>query len=306
MKKENPAIGLDNVVIAKMLSDASGTTPPTYGTPIHIPGVVQASVNPNSSVETDYGDNGAIFVTDNRGNMEVNLEFTGIDENTKAEMLGQKKENGIVVEGSQDQSPYWALGFRVWIAGTDDSGEKIYKNFWLAKGKFSVPESGGETKGDGINFQHVSMVAQFVSTLFSPDGKGGIFGTSIRTDDEDANPTVLANWFNAPVLTTSVDVGAVTVAIAKGSTDKKITITGTKANAGTMKFAMSSAKLGETVIVTSSGSEIAGSLSVNAGGDIITFTSEEDMSGDVLVAVTNGLKDVNGVGVTPNASSIAF
>lgn len=306
MKKENPAIGLDNVVIAKLISDEKGTTPPTYDTPIPIPGVVQATVNPNSSVETDYGDNGAIFVTDNRGNMEVNLEFTGIDENTKALMLGQKKENGVVVETSQDQSPYWALGFRIWIAGTDDDGEKIYKNVWLPKGKFSVPESGGETKGDGINFQHVSMVAQFVSTLFSPDGKGGIFQTSIRTDDEDAPEALLANWFNAPVLTTSVDKGAVTVAFAKGSTDKKLTITGTKANDGTMKFAMSSAKLGETVIVTSSTGEIAGSLSVNAGGDIITFTSEEDMDGDVLVAVTNGLKDVNGVGATPNVGSLTF
>lgn len=304
MKKENPAIGLDNVVVAKLLSDATGTTPPSYDTPKHIAGVVQATVNPNSSVETDYGDNGAIFVVDNRGNMEVNLEFTGIDENIKAELLGQKKENGIVVEGSQDQSPYWALGFRIWIGGLDDNGEKIYKYVWLAKGKFSVPESGGQTKAESINFQHVSMVAQFVSTLFSPDGKGGIFGTSIRTDDEDADATILANWFNAPVLVTDVNTGAVTVEIAKGGTNKKITITGTKAD-GTMKFAISSAKLGETIIVTSGGNNVEGSLSLTSNG-VITFTSEEDMSGAVLVAVANGLKDVNGVGVTPNVSEISF
>lgn len=305
MKKENPAIGLDNVVVARLLSDNSGTTPPTYDTPIHIPGVVQATTNPNSSVETDYGDNGAIFVTDNRGNLEVNLEFTGMDENIKAQLLGQKKENGIVVEGSQDQSPYWALGFRVWVAGTDDNGEKIYKNVWLAKGKFSVPEGGGQTKGNGINFQHVSMTAQFVSTLFSPDGKGGIFSTSVRTDDEDADADVLRTWFDAPVLTTSSDKGAVTVAMAKVSS-KKISITGTKANSGTMKFAASSMKLGETIVITSGGSEVAGALTLNSSGDVITFTAEEDMSGDVLVAVTNGLKDVNGIGCTPNVSSVSM
>lgn len=305
MKKENPAIGLDNVVIAKLLNDATGTTPPTYDTPIHIPGVVTASVNPNSSVETDYGDNGAIFVVDNRGNMEVNLEFTGMDENTKSQILGQKKENGVVVETSQDQSPYWALGFRIWVGGLDDNGNKIYKFVWLAKGKFSVPESGGQTKGESIEFQHVSMVAQFVSTLFSPDGKGGIFQTSIRTDDEDADATLLENWFNAPVLTTSVNKGAVTVSIAKGDNDKEITITGTKTD-GTMKFSLSSAKLGETIVVTSNGASVPGSLSISSDGDVITFISNEDMSDEILVAVTNGLKDVNGVGVSPNVTSITF
>lgn len=199
---ENPMIGLDNVVIAQLLTDEGGTSKPTYDEIIHLRGVVQASVNPNSSVETDYADNGAFFVADNRGNTEMSLEFTNIDPSTKAKMLGQKKANGIVLESSQDQAPYFALGFRVWIGGTDADGNKIYEYFWYAKGKFSVPESGGTTKQDGIDFQHVSMTAQFVSTKFSPDGKGGVFCTHVRTDDEDADATTLSKWFDAPVVTT--------------------------------------------------------------------------------------------------------
>lgn len=201
---ENPMIGLDNVVIAKLLTDEGGTKKPTYATPIPLRGAVQASVNPNSSVETDYADNGAFFVSDNRGNTEMSLEFTNINSDTKALMLGQKKENGVVVEGSQDQAPYFALGFRVWIGGQDENGEKIYEYFWYAKGKFSVPESGGTTKQENIDFQHVSMTAQFVSTKFSPDGKGGVFCTHVRTDDETADAEILENWFDAPVLTTEV------------------------------------------------------------------------------------------------------
>lgn len=203
---ENPMIGLDNVVIAKLISDVGGTTKPTYEDVIPLRGIVQASVNPNSSVETDYADNGAFFVSDNRGNTEMTLEFTNINPTTKAMMLGQKKENGVVLEGSQDQAPYFALGFRVWIGGTDSAGNKIYEYFWYAKGKFSVPESGGTTKQDGIDFQHVSMTAQFVSTKFSPDGKGGVFCTHARTDDEDADETILDGWFDAPVLTTEKSI----------------------------------------------------------------------------------------------------
>ena len=98
MEKSNPVIGLDNFVYAKLLTDAIGTTPPTYGPVKRIPGAVQATVNPNSTVDTDYGDNGAIFVTNNRGNTEMSLEFTNIDNDTLAELLGQEKKNAVIGE----------------------------------------------------------------------------------------------------------------------------------------------------------------------------------------------------------------
>lgn len=202
---ENPMIGLDNVVIAKLLTDVGGTTEPTYGTVKPLRGAVQVSVNPNSSVETDYADNGAFFVADNRANIEMNLELTNVDPTVLAEMLGQKISNGVVVEGSQDQAPYFALGFRVWIGGTDADGNKIYENFWYAKGKFSVPEAGGTTKQESIDFQHKSLTAQFVSTAYSPDGKGGVFCTHARTDNapsgkEEDYAEFIEDWFEAPVL----------------------------------------------------------------------------------------------------------
>lgn len=294
---ENPMIGLDNVVIAELLSDVGGTTKPTYGPIIPLRGAVQASVNPNSSVETDYADNGAFFVSDNRANLEMSLEFTNIDPTTKAKMLGQKKVNGITVETSQDQAPYFALGFRVWIGGTDASGNKIYEYFWYAKGKFSVPESGGTTKGESIEFQHTSMTAQFVSTKYSPDGKGGIFGTHVRTDDPTANQAVLANWFNSPVLTAEVDLGAVSVtASLSGSV---ITLTGSKVGGSSFAFDANSIVIGESVIVADDdGNAVDATVQVSAAGvsPTITITCEDT---PVSVIVTSSVKDSNGVGVTP-------
>ncbi|MCQ2589295.1 MAG: hypothetical protein MJ179_02620 [Treponema sp.] len=298
---ENPMIGLDNVVIAKLLNDDVGGV--VYDTPIALKGGVQASVNPNSSVETDYADNGAFFVADNRSNTEINLELTNVDPAVQALMLGQKRENGITVEGNQDQAPYFALGFRVWIGGTDENGEKIYELFWYAKGKFSVPESGGSTKQESISFQHKTLVAQFVSTIWQPEGKGGVFCTHLRTD-YDADPATVASWFDAPVLNTDVDKSAVTVAIAKSGT--KINVTGTKANSGTMKFALATVRYGDNITVTKAGALVEGSIGLNADGSALVFTPSASLSGEVVVTVTSGVKDVNGVGVTPTSASITM
>lgn len=300
---ENPKIGLDNVVIAELISD-DGINAPVYGEIIPLKGAVQASVNPNSSVEVDYADNGAFFVTGNRANTEMSLELTNVAPATLAKMLGQKRENGVTVETPMDQAPYFAMGFRVWIAGTDKNGENCYQYFWYAKGKFSVPESGGTTKQEGIDFQHTSMTAQFVSTQYKdPTKKAGIFCTHCRSDSDDAPESLIANWFEAPVISPNADMSSVTVTIAKASAN--ISITGAKGD-GDALFAIDSAKLGETVIVLDESGIVEGSFSISTNKKTVTFTPASTLTGDVTVTVTNGLKDVNGVGVTPATETLSF
>ena len=302
---ENPKIGLDNVVIAKLLSD-DGVNVPVYDTPIPLPGLVTANVNPNSSVETDYADNGAFFVTGNRANTEMTLELTNIDPATLALMLGQRRANGITVETPLDQAPYFALGFRVWIGGTDADGNKIFQYVWYTKGKFSVPESGGNTKAESIEFQHISLTAQFVPTLYKADGNSGTVCTHCRSDI-DTSSAVIAAWFNAPIFDVSVDASKLTVAIAEGTTPGTIAITGTKASGADCVFAAASVILGSTLIVTdSNGALVPGSVAVE--DDEITFTPTVAFaSSDVVtVTVTSGIKDVNGVSATPTTESVTI
>lgn len=302
---ENPKIGLDNVVIAKLLSD-DGVNVPVYDTPIPLRGAVTASVNPNSSVETDYADNGAFFVTGNRANTEMTLELTNVDPATLALMLGQRRANGITVETPLDQAPYFALGFRVWIGGTDDAGNKIFQYVWYTKGKFSVPESGGNTKAESIEFQHISLTAQFVPTLYKADGNSGTVCTHCRSDI-DTSSAVIAAWFNAPIFDVAVDTSKLTVAIAEGTTPGTIAITGTKASGADCVFAAASVILGSTLIVTdSNGALVPGSVAVE--DDKITFTPTVAFaSSDVItVTVTSGIKDVNGVSATPATESVTI
>ena len=301
---ENPKIGLDNVVIAKLIAD-DGASVPVYDTPIPLRGAVTASVNPNSSVETDYADNSAFFVTGNRANTEMSLELTNVAPATLALMLGQTRVNGITQEKPLDQAPYFALGFRVWIGGTDENGDKIFEYFWYSKGKFSVPETGGNTKGDSIEFQHVSLTAQFVPTQYSPDGNGGVICSHARSDIDTPAATITA-WFNAPVIVPSGDFSKLTVTAAQATAS--IEITATKESGSTPDIAESSVKLGESVLVAdaSDGTAIPGSVVVE--GDTITFTPTTafEAADVVLVSVTAGVQDTSGVHCEPYAKTITI
>lgn len=283
---EAPRIGLDEVHIARVISDdVDGIV---YDTPIALKGAVNTAVNPNSDVATDYGDNGVFFVTNNRGNTEMNLELIDVDSSVLALMLGQRKVNGITVEAPLDQSPYFAVGFRVWIAGEKD-GEKRYQYFWYAKGKFSVPETGGSTKKESIEFGHINLTAQFAQTIYN-----GIICTHARSDDDEVSLSVIKNWFSAPVISVTSDDSALTVDIVKSS--GKITFTGTKVSGKDFVFANGSIVNGKTIGVFDSESNLLkGTYAVN--GKVITFTPASGTPANAFVS--GGLKDNNGVGATP-------
>lgn len=290
---EAPKIGLDSVHIARVISDdANGIV---YDTPIALKGAVNATVNPNSDVATDYGDNGVFFVTNNRGNTEMNLELIGIDPSTRALMLGQTKVNGVTVETPLDQSPYFAVGFRVWIAGEKD-GEKRYQYFWYAKGKFSVPETGGTTKKDTIEFGHENLTAQFAQTVYN-----GIICTHARNDDDEVPASVITNWFNAPVVQTTTDDSELTVTASYSA--GKVTFTGAKDSGASFVFGAGSAILGQTILVLdANGDMVDGSLEVGttaSASPTITFTPDAEAETPTSVVVTAGLKDSFGVGATP-------
>ena len=292
MANEAPKIGLDNVVIARVISDdASGIV---YDTPIALKGAVNATVNPNSDVAVDYADNGPFFSASNRGNTELNLEMIDVDPTVLALMLGQAKANGVTLETVLDQSPDFAVGFRVWLAGKDNNGNNRYQYFWYAKGKFSVPETGGSTKTESIEFGHINLTAQFAQTIYN-----GIICTHARNDDDETPASVITNWFNAPVTSVSADLTALTVtaSLANG----KVTFTGVKASSEDFVFVAGSVINGQTIgVLDALGALMAGSYSVDE--DKIVFTPSG--AGTPTTAfVTNGLKDNNGVGATPMIDS---
>ena len=297
---EAPKIGLDNVVIAKVLSDSSEGI--SFGEVIPLKGAVNATVNPNSDVAVDFADNGPFFSASNRGNTELNLEMIDVDVDVLAQLLGQRKVNGITVETPLDQSSDYALGFRVWLAGKDANGNNRYQYFWYAKGKFSVPETGGATKTDSLNFGHISVTAQFVQTQYVPNGQEtGTICTHIRTDDPSVPASVKANWFNAPVVQTASDDSEVTVTVAYSNS--KVTFTGAKDSGASFVFAKGSVIDGQTIgVLDANGDLVEGEYAVGttaSASPTIVFTPSADAETPASAFVTSGLKDSFGVGATP-------
>ena len=294
-----PKIGLSGLVLAEVLKDDKDGI--VYDTPFDIPGAVVATINPNSSVDTDYADDGAFFAQNNRGNTELSLEMIDITPENEAKMLGQKRVNGVIIETDLDQSPYFAFGAKVLMAGSDENGDAVYTYLWYSKGKFSVPESGGETKRDSITFGHKNLTAQFVKTQFVPDGqKSGTIGAKVRTDDPDVPASLIENWFNAPVISVAQNTGAFTVTAA--GSNNTVILTGSKEGGANVSFGRASAKLGETIIVTdASGEFVKGSIAFGgtATAPTITFTPAEGANAPASVTVTSGLKDNFGIGATP-------
>ncbi|MBQ6565629.1 MAG: hypothetical protein IJL80_01115 [Treponema sp.] len=302
-----PKIGLDNVVIAEVLSDDENGI--VYGEVMPLKGAVNASVSPNSDVSTDYGDNGPFFAANSRGNTELALELIDVEHTVLSKMLGQKNVNGITVETSMDQAPYFAMGFRVWVAGKDDKGNNMYQLFWYAKGKFSVPETGGETKKESLDFKHLNMTGQFVPTLFVPEGQDtGTICTHCRTDSQEVSAATVQNWFNAPIISATANIAAVTVsATLRDVPYNDLVITGAKADESEFNFAEASIRLGENIIVTDAeGAIVRGSVTVGSAGTAptITFTPAEGENAIASVTVTGGVKDTNGVSVTPKTISL--
>lgn len=303
MAKENPVIGLDNVVIAELLSDdVNGVT---YDTPIALKGAVNASVNPNSDVAVDYADNGPFFVMNNRGNTELTLELTNVDPAVQAKMLGQKRSGGITVETPMDSAPYFAMGFRIWVGGTDENGNKIYEYMWLAKGKFSVPESGAETKKESVSFQHKNMTAQFVATIFVPNGQdSGTICTHCRSD-VDTSSAVIANWFNAPVISVASQANTITVTSAAQSNDK-VTITFAATTATTIAEATANAN--NITVLNGDGEVIDGTFAIGVSGNVaptVVFTLADDSESVATVVIGAGVKDIYNVAVTPKVITVA-
>lgn len=303
MAKENPVIGLDNVVIAELLSDdVNGVT---YDTPIALKGAVNASVNPNSDVAVDYADNGPFFVMNNRGNTELTLELTNVDPAVQAKMLGQKRSGGITVETPMDSAPYFAMGFRVWVGGTDENGNKIYEYMWLAKGKFSVPESGAETKKESVSFQHKNMTAQFVATIFVPNGQdSGTICTHCRSD-VDTSSAVIANWFNAPVVSVASQANTITVTSAAQASNK-LTITFAATTATTIAEATANAN--NITVLNGDGEVIDGTFAIGVSGNVaptVVFTLADDSESVATVVIGAGVKDIYNVAVTPKVVTIS-
>ena len=191
-------IGCDNLVYATMKTEDTATAAPTYNAVKSAPGVISVNINPNSSQETLFADDGPYDTATTLGKIDVEINKAELTTENKADLLGhQVDENGGIVYGDSDVPPWAAIGFR-----TLKSNGK-YRYVWLYKGKFTDPEDNNETKGDSINFQSDTIKGQFVklnNQLTIGEKKVRPWKYEMDADNETASAEVMAKWFSSVIM----------------------------------------------------------------------------------------------------------
>ncbi|MFE7082564.1 major tail protein [Priestia megaterium] len=183
-KAKKMPIGMKDLFYAKLLEDVKGGLT-TYATPKSLAGAVTGNLNPNGSMTPFFSDDGPTVVVTSQGLLELELGIDALEKEVAAEIFGWRIDsNGVLLEGDSANQPYIALG---WRSETTDGG---YKYVWLYKGKIQPPSEEYQTKGESVEIKSGSLNASFIKR--DSDGEKKV---SVHSNDEDAEPTVLLDWF---------------------------------------------------------------------------------------------------------------
>ena len=218
MAGKSVPIGLTNLVYAIMVDDVPPTTVggddgyTTYDSAVRILGAITANFSPNASNDTLFADDGPYETASTLGAMSLELNVADLPPENRAELLGAKYENGILIHTSDDIPPYVAVGMSV----KKSNGADRY--IWYLKGKFTAPDDNNQTKADSINWNTPTITGNFLKR--DSDNQWRV---SIDTDDTNVQPDTKNNWFESPNVGTLTQVGAITPTPAAGTLSKAST-----------------------------------------------------------------------------------
>lgn len=161
MKKIGIVIGCKDVVFAKLTSDKSDGT--TYDANIFsAPGVIEIALTAQVTSESLAADDVPLYeVFNSLDGFDVSVNMAAVGSDGKAYLLGNTIDNnGVLVEASNDDAPYVAMGFKT--PRSDGSEDYV----WLSKGKFAQSDITYHTKEKGqINWQTPTLKATFMPRI---------------------------------------------------------------------------------------------------------------------------------------------
>lgn len=187
MTKKGILVGCRDVVFAKMAADTVDGT--TYETDLfNAPGVIEIALTAQVTNEKMAADDVPLYeVLNSLDGFDVSLTMASVGNDGKAYLLGGTVDtNGVLIQKSDDEAPYVAMGLKT--ARSDGSDDYI----WFYKGKFAQGDSTFRTKEQGtVNWQTPVLTSTFMPRI--SDKK--IIATGNTGDTAFA--TAKATFFNA-------------------------------------------------------------------------------------------------------------
>lgn len=142
MSANKVTFGLEKVHIAFL--NTTSPTQPAWETPIHIPGAVRFSPEPQGEETTFYADNGPYFTYTSNNGYNAELEMANIPDQVLAELLGWEIDaNGMLVETTDGTPKEFALLGQI-------LGDKKNRRFVYYRCKASRPSKENSTRAESV------------------------------------------------------------------------------------------------------------------------------------------------------------
>lgn len=138
-------------------------------------GARNVKISPKVDSAELYGDDQLLETASALGAIEVEIDITDLTLEQRAELLGYKYENGVLIEDKNFKPIPIGFGF---VAPKSNGGNRM---IWLTKGTLEPLEEEAKTKEDKVDFQ--TQKAKF---KFMPRIKDGIHKITADTDIEGA------------------------------------------------------------------------------------------------------------------------
>lgn len=178
--------GLKNVYYATVEETVtSGVISYTYGTPVHIAGAVNLSLDIEGSDNPFYADNIVYYRTVANNGYSGDLEIALIPDSFRTDILNeQAKANGILAEYSDRYPKPFALAFQI-------EGDEKNTCYWFYNCMASRPAVNGATVEDTIE-----PATDTLTISMAPRAKDSL----VRIKSGDSTPTAtLDSWFSAVI-----------------------------------------------------------------------------------------------------------
>jgi phi13 family phage major tail protein len=189
MSQNKVTFGLEKVHIAFFDEDA--VTQPAWETPIHIPGAVGFTPEPEGEETTFYADNGPYFTYTSNNGYTAELEMANVPDDILAQMLGWEIDvNGMLVETTDGQPKEFALLGQI-------LGDKKNRRFVYYRCKASRPSKEHKTRAESIEPTTDTLSIRILP--IEVNGKNIVRGVM---ELNDTNATAYNSFFNSVYLPT--------------------------------------------------------------------------------------------------------
>lgn len=279
------SIGLKELYYA-ILTDDPISGEATYEAPVRIMGAISANVNPNTTSETLFADDGPYETATALGKIDLELKTAELTLDQQAALLGHTKNGGVLSRKSTDIPPWVAIGFKALKSNGN------YRYTWLDKGKFGIPEQANETKGDSINFQTPTITGSFAKRDCDDEWE-----RHIDEDDVDYVTSLGTDWFTSPYGSAADPTPPTVLTVVPANAAPAVALDAVVVWTFSEALALSTLTTGNFALVKDvDGTNVAGTLSVNAGRTVVTYTPTADLTSAAVYSaiVTRGVRDVAG------------